>query len=166
MPLATEENKFSRNHFIIPCSTTGGGISGRVSVRTKDKSFISALLKLNGIVVDIHNKSLLVTDQTFSFKHIAGAWSIYDIGNTQLSTGATDQNSSSTRPFIVNSLGQRVDILSYGPFGQKDFFAREGEYIKTTKMKITTEGHIFLTLETNSSLYGSIITQGKVTIKV
>ena len=131
---------------------------------TFDRSLISQALR--EIVVDIHNKSLLVTDQTFSFKHIAGAWSIYDIGNTQLSTGATDQNSSSTRPFIVNSLGQRVDILSYGPFGQKDFFAREGEYIKTTKMKITTEGHIFLTLETNSSLYGSIITQGKVTIKV
>tara|TARA_S200000501_G_scaffold374554_1_gene424404 strand:- start:4699 stop:12750 length:8052 start_codon:yes stop_codon:yes gene_type:complete len=121
-----------------------------------DRSLISNALK--EIMVDVHNKSQSVSSsQTYNWKLSGATQSIYDLGSQALS------GQSGTYK-ILDSYGQEINVLSYGPFGSSDFFPVEGEFIKTTKLKLTTDGHVYLTLSTNSGKHGSIITQGKVTI--
>jgi hypothetical protein len=84
--------------------------------------------------------------------------SIYEKGND------TDQTTTYGR--VLNDKGEEIEFRNYGPFGYNDFFAREGDYIVTRYMKIKPNGHIYLTFETNTTRYGSIISQGRVTFKL
>ena len=77
-----------------------------------------------------------------------------------------DTDATTTHGRILNDKGEEIEFRNYGPWAYNNFFAREGDYIVTRYMKIKPDGHIYLTFETNTTRYGSIISQGRVTFKL
>ena len=70
-----------------------------------------------------------------------------------------DTDTTTTYGRIINDKGEEIEFRNYGPWAYNNFFAREGDYIVTRYMKIKPDGHIYLTFETNTTRYGSIISQ-------
>ena len=138
---------------------------------------------LKTIIKEIHNRMANHQDQKYIFEYDLPHIYIHGIDFNSSKYGAygastaqgamksiyekgLDTDATTTHGRILNDKGEEIEFRNYGPFGYNNFFAREGDYIVTRYMKIKPDGHIYLTFETNTTRYGSIISQGRVTFKL
>ena len=138
---------------------------------------------LKTIMKEIHDRMANHQDQKYIFEYdlpndypggVPFSYSKYGSYGTSEAQSAMksiyekglDTDATTTYGRIINDKGEEIEFRNYGPWAYNNFFAREGDYIVTRYMKIKTNGHIYLTFETNTTRYGSIISQGRVTFNL